>query len=137
MAKTLTILLVDDEPLILMDLEMAAEDRGFDYLSAPSVERALALIEAGDPAIDLAVLDFTLLHGTDCLPIARRLEAHGIPYIIHSGDLDRSEKGLGELDAVLVQKPAPSDKVIAAALVEMKTGGGPVPPLAAGGPNRR
>ena len=49
MAKPLTILLVDDEPLILMDLEMAAEDRGFDYVSAPSVERALALIDADQP----------------------------------------------------------------------------------------
>ena len=131
MAEPLTILLVDDEPLILMDLEMAAEDRGIDYLSAPSVERALALIDAGDPAIDLAVLDFTLLHGTDCLPIARRLQEAGIPFIIHSGDLHRSEQGLGDLDAVLVQKPAPSDKVIAAALVEMNTGGEQPSPLAA------
>ena len=131
MAEPLTILLVDDEPLILMDLEMAAEDRGIDYLSAPSVERALALIDAGVPAIDLAVLDFTLLHGTDCLPIARRLQEAGIPFIIHSGDLHRSEKGLGDLDAVLVQKPAPSDKVIAAALVEMETGGEQSSPLAA------
>lgn len=130
MNDTLTILLVDDEPLILMDLEMAAEDRGFEYVSAPSVKRALALIEAGDPAIDLAVLDFTLLHGTDCLPIARRLEQRGIPYIIHSGDLDRSELGLGELRAVLVPKPAPSDKVIGAALVEMQSGGDQLPPPA-------
>ena len=131
MAETHTILLVDDEPLILMDLEMAAEDRRLDYLSAPSVERALALIETGDPAIDLAVLDFTLLHGTDCLPIARRLQQLGIPFIVHSGDLDRSEKGLGDLDAVLVQKPAHSDQVIAAALVEMKASGDRPRPLAA------
>lgn len=131
MSDTLTILLVDDEPLILMDLEMAAEDRGFEYVSAPSVERALALIEGGNPAIDLAILDFTLLHGTDCLPIARRLEQCGIPYIVHSGDLDRSEEGLGELRAVLVPKPAPSDKVIGAALVEMRSGGDHGAPLAA------
>tara|TARA_R110002072_G_scaffold9518_34_gene46101 strand:- start:2770 stop:3168 length:399 start_codon:yes stop_codon:yes gene_type:complete len=131
LAETHTILLVDDEPLILMDLEMAAEDRSLGYLSAPSVERALALIETGDPAIDLAVLDFTLLHGTDCLPIARRLQQLGIPFIVHSGDLDRSEKGLGDLDAVLVQKPAHSDKVIAAALVEMKASGDRPRPLAA------
>ena len=131
MAERLTILLVDDEPLILMDLEMAAEDQGFNYVSAPSVERALALIEAGDPKIDLAVLDFTLLHGTDCVPIAKRLEECGIPFIVHSGDLNRSEQGLGGIDAVLVAKPAPSDQVIAAALNEMNSGSGPLAPVAA------
>ena len=77
------------------------------------------------------MLDFTLLHGTDCLPIARKLKTNGIPFIIHSGDLNRSEQGLGGLDAVLVAKPAPSDKVIAAALHEMNSGGDPVPPIAA------
>lgn len=131
MTKSLTILLVDDEPLILMDLEMAVEDRGFNYVSAPSVERALALIEAADPAIDLAILDFTLLHGADCVPIARRLAECGIPFIIHSGDLNRSEQGLGGIDAVLVAKPAPSDRVIAAALNEMESGGKQASPLAA------
>lgn len=131
MAKQLTILLVDDEPLILMDLEMAAEDRGLSYVSAPSVERALALIETADPAIDLAVLDFTLLHGTDCLPIARKLEERGVPFIIHSGDLNRSEKGLEGMYAVLISKPAPSNKVIAAAVEEMEAGGDPLAPVSA------
>lgn len=131
MAKPLTILLVDDEPLILMDLELAAEDCGFDYVSAQSVERALALIEAEYPPIDLAVLDFSLLHGTDCVPIARRLKARGIPFVIHSGDLNRSEQGLGAIAAALVPKPASSDRVIAAALAEMNRGGEQALPLTA------
>lgn len=131
MSQTTTILLVDDEPLILMDLELAAEDCGFAYVSAQSVDRALSLIDCSERSIDTAVLDFSLLDGTDCLPIARRLDADGIPYIIHSGDLNRSEKGLNALDAVLVPKPAPSDKVIAAAIVAMEHGRDRAPPLAA------
>lgn len=127
MTEPVTLLLVDDEPLILMDLEMAAEDRGFDYVSAPSVERAIELIESDENSIDVAILDYSLLDGTNCLPIARRLDELDIPYIIHSGDLNRCEEGVSVLNAVLVAKPAPSEKVIATAVVEMSSedGGGP------------
>jgi len=70
LTEPISILLVDDEPLILMDLEFAAEDRGFKPCCASCVSEAMALIEDG---VDVAVLDFNLVGGENCLPIAREL----------------------------------------------------------------
>lgn len=114
--EPIAILLVDDEPLILMDLEFAAEDKGLSPLCASCLKEALACIERG---VDVAVLDFNLTGGENCLPIARRLTELSIPYIIHSGDADRQGEVFDKLDAVYVPKPASSSKVIATALTEL------------------
>ena len=52
-----TLLLVEDEALILMDLEFAAEDAGYDYCAVRSVQAALEALETRD--IVAAVLDVT------------------------------------------------------------------------------
>lgn len=116
MAKTVTILLLEDEPLILMDLEFAAEDRGLTPVSATSPEAALEVLSSGDCHIDCAVLDVTLGKNKTCFPVARELQKMGIPYILHSGDLDRHNERIRDLDAMLVAKPAPSDLVIETAV---------------------
>lgn len=110
-----SILLLEDEPLILMDLESAAEDRGCRVLAATSCEEALSLIEANG-GVDTAVLDVSLGGGKTCIPVAKELKARSIPFVLHSGDLNRHEERVRRLDAPLIAKPAPSDKVIAAAI---------------------
>ena len=119
MDKTVTFLLVDDEPLILMDLEFAVEDKGHEFCSAGCVQHALEAIEKDDCPIDVAVLDFTLPNGSNCVPIACRLDDRGIPYIIHSGDLQRRDEAISKLDARMIAKPAPSEKVVEAAIAEL------------------
>jgi|TARA_A100001037_G_C14947311_1_gene543358 CheY-like chemotaxis protein len=109
------ILLLDDEPLILMDLEFAAEDKDCLPLTATNVKEALAHIEAGD-GVSCAVLDVTLRDGETCVPVARELERRSIPYILHSGDLNRQEGTLASLDAQLIAKPACSRRVVDTAL---------------------
>ena len=126
-----TILLVEDEPMILMDLEFAAEDRGIETVCSGCVDGALSLIDAASPAVDVAVLDVSLLDGEDCLPIAQELDRRDIPYIIHSGDLDRADEKIRALDAPFLAKPCPSDKVIAAAIVELNKSDASDLPLAA------
>jgi len=115
-----TILLLEDEPLILMDLEFSAQDCGCRCLAATCVEQALAHLEAADPLPDLAVLDVTQHDGETCLPVARELDRRGIPYILYSGDLDRHNDQIRMLDAELVPKPASSDRVIAIALRHLR-----------------
>ncbi len=116
MSKTYTILLLEDEPLIMMDLEFAAEDRSCRALTAASVDQAFAQIaQAG--TVDVAVLDVSLGSDETCVPVARELEKRDIPYILHTGDLDRQEETVRELDAPLIAKPAAAEKVIAAAIV--------------------
>ena len=111
-----TILLLEDEPLILMDLEYAAQDQGCTPLIASNVGEALALVEDNRAAIHVAVLDVSLGEGTTCFAVAQELDRLGIPFILHSGDLDRHDEKIRELDAQLIAKPAPTDSVIAAAL---------------------
>ena len=111
-----TILLLEDEPLILMDLEFAAEDAGCRPLLAASPDEALSLIAANAHSLTAAVLDVSLGGGRTCFAVAQELDRLDIPFILHSGDLDRHDEKIRELDAELVAKPAPAEKVIAAAI---------------------
>lgn len=109
------ILLLDDEPLILMDLEFAAEDQECQPLTATNVKEALAHIE-GQGGVTCAVLDVTLRDGETCMPVARELEKRDIPYLLHSGDLNRQEGTLAALNAQLIAKPACSQRVVETAM---------------------
>ncbi|MEO0870593.1 MAG: response regulator [Pseudomonadota bacterium] len=110
------ILLLEDEPLILMDLEFAAQDLGCTALLASSLEEALTRIADHKDTLSAAVLDVSLGEGRNCFAVAQELDRLGIPFILHSGDLDRHDEQVRELDAKLISKPAPSDEVIAAAI---------------------
>ena len=79
----LRILIVEDEPLVAMDLEaiLAAEDCAV-LGPAPSVARALALLEADPP--DAAVLDANL-SGDSVEAVADALVARGIPFAFATG----------------------------------------------------
>lgn len=125
-----TILLVDDEPLILMDLEFACEDAGVECLACTSLDDALARVEDHGARIAVAVLDVSLGHGETCLPIARALDRRDVPYVIHSGDLDRRNEIIRSLDAPRIAKPSSSDVVIAKALALVKRGEGASPSAA-------
>ena len=106
------VLLLDDEPMILIDLKMAVEDAGLRTVIAASADRALAAIEGARP--DAAVLDVNLGGGTTCEPVAERLRVLGVPYLIHSGDLDRQGELVRRLHAPMIPKPTPARTVAAA-----------------------
>lgn len=118
----MNILLLEDEPLILLDLEFAAEDLGCRPFCVSSVRDAMAVLD-GDEAVDAAVLDVSLKDGETCVPVARALEHQGIPYLLHSGDLDRHDETVRGLDAELVAKPASASTVIARALAYAREAG--------------
>lgn len=120
MNVTQTLLLLEDEPLILMDLEFAAEDCGCRTLSAANAKAALAHIENHGKDIDAAILDVSLGGGETCFPVAHQLQRMGIPYILHSGDLDRHNERIRTLQAQRVGKPAPVERVIEIALGQIK-----------------
>ncbi len=113
-----SILLLEDEPLILMDLEFAAEDEGCKAFCASNVEKALGHLKEQD--IDVAILDVTLKGTENCVPVAEELERQGIPYLLHSGDLNRADERVRKLGAIHLPKPADSDHVIETALNLLK-----------------
>jgi two-component system, response regulator PdtaR len=89
----LSVLVVEDEFLIAMDLEMMLEDNGHTVLGpVDSVEGALRLLENARP--DVAVLDVNL-RGRPVMPVADRLRGLRVPFVLASAyrslDFDGSQ----------------------------------------------
>lgn len=112
------ILVLDDEPLILLDLEFAVEDAGCKPLTALDLVEALAILQTN--AISAAILDVSLGKGQTCEQVARKLAARGVPYVLHTGDLDRMDEAVRDLGGTLVPKPTPAAVVVAKALAPLE-----------------
>lgn len=107
----LRILVVEDEVIILMMIEGMLSDLGCsDVVSAPSVDRALALLD-GQP-FDIALLDVNL-GGRDSRPVAEALERRGVPFAYCTGNrADNSAKG--DLARPVLRKPFSAEELAAA-----------------------
>ena len=77
-----SILIVEDEPLILLDIRTAFEKAGAIVVTARSIAEATRSIEQNGPSA--AVIDFGLPDG-NADAMCERLEARDIPYVLHSG----------------------------------------------------
>lgn len=106
-----TFLVLEDEPLIAMDLKFSFEDAGHRAVSAVDNEEAIACI--GEHTIAGAVLDVSLGRGLTCEPTAKELQRRGIPFVLHTGDLNRVGEALRAIDAPVIAKPRPAEDVIA------------------------
>src|SRR5262247_949008 len=101
------ILVIEDEPLIALDLSASLEDAGARVVQAANVEGALAAIDAH--ACSAAVLDFWLGLETG-RAVARRLKEKRIPFLYYSGRaLDDLTTGSG---APVIAKPAGPREIV-------------------------
>lgn len=83
--RALQFLVVEDETLVLLLLEDLLTRRGHSvHTEAASLADALAALERDGETFNAALLDVNL-GGELALPVAHRLEALGIPYVIVSG----------------------------------------------------
>jgi two-component SAPR family response regulator len=99
----LRILVVEDELLIALDLAGMLEDLGHHPLGpAPTIDRALALLEAETP--DAALLDENL-NGRIVTPVAIRLARKKVPFTIISGHVRSVSDEPLLSDAPRLQKP--------------------------------
>ena len=105
-------LVLEDEPLIAMDLTFAFEDAGHEANTAVDNSEAQAIIESG--GLVGAILDVSLGSGETCRETADRLLRRGIPFVLHTGDLNRVGEYLREIDAPVIAKPRPAEDVVAA-----------------------
>jgi CheY-like chemotaxis protein len=107
----LRILVVEDELIILMMIEGMLSDLGCrDVVSAPSVDKALALVDG--QRFDIALLDMNL-GGKDSRPVAEALERHGVPFAYCTGNrADNSAEG--GLDRPVLRKPFSAEELAAA-----------------------
>ncbi|MEM9691509.1 MAG: response regulator [Myxococcota bacterium] len=113
-----SVLLVEDEVLIAMDIASTLEGGGVSVVGpfghvAPTLEHLTA-----DPRVDVAILDVRL--GRESVfPVARHLQAKGVPFVFHTGHASRADLAATFPAAPVCLKPIPIDKLLlsAAALV--------------------
>ena len=102
-----SILVVEDEPLIAMEIVDALKTAGAVVTTTFSFTQALILVE--HDGLAAAILDHSLGDG-DSSQLCARLKERDIPFVIYSG-FSRIEGACAE--APLVKKPASPDVLIA------------------------
>lgn len=98
-----SILIVEDEPLIVMDITLALEHTGAELTTTNTLKHALLLVE--HDGLSAAILDHSLGDGDSSL-LCTRLKERGIPFLIYSGY--PQSKGLSQ-GAPHLSKPASHD----------------------------
>jgi two-component system, cell cycle sensor histidine kinase and response regulator CckA len=110
-----TVLLVEDEAMVLRFTTQLLERLGYEVVPAARAEEALEKIEAGG-GFDLLLTDI-LLPGIDGHELYRRAAAKrgAFPVVFMSGYTDNllAEKGLQEAGAAFLQKPFSHDELAA------------------------
>jgi DNA-binding response OmpR family regulator len=95
------ILVVEDEPLVAIDIADAFTDAGAQVLTALTLEDAMKLVETH--GLTAAVIDHALRDGLTTSDVCERLNELSVPFVVYSG--------FGEITGAcaageLVQKPA-------------------------------
>ena len=115
-----SILVVEDEPLIVMDITQAFEASGAALTTTNTLKHALILVE--HDGLSGAILDHALGDGNSSL-LCQRLRERGIPFMIYSG-YDTVEGPCK--DALHISKPA-ADGALVAAMEGLIRGDGKTP----------
>jgi len=103
-----SILVVEDNPIIAMDVVQSLQDAGASVSKARTLSDALHKVEC--PTLSAAVLDHAL-DGGDASKICERLDQRSIPYVIYSGyDVVEGPCSEGEH----VRKPVPPPVLVEA-----------------------
>ena len=105
------ILIVEDEPMIMLMLESLLTEAGFEVANvATKVEAALAFVDAS--AFDAAILDANLA-GMSSAPVAAALAARSIPFLVVSG-YTTTQQSEAFAAGLQIQKPFQTKELIQA-----------------------
>jgi DNA-binding response OmpR family regulator len=110
-----TILVVEDEPLIALDLRATLEAAGARVVCA-TAEQATRAAEQG--RLSAAILD-ARPGSSDHRPIARRLRQDGVPFLFYS--THAPEDVTTVRGAPVVLKPERPDEIVAAVVLLLKS----------------
>ena len=105
-----SILIVEDDPFIALDLQDTFENAGFEVCGpVSSVTSGLKVLEKKRP--DVAMLDFNL--GTETsLPIAEQLQMINIPFAFLSGQIVSVIKLATDISGIFIAKPYNPDALV-------------------------
>jgi DNA-binding response OmpR family regulator len=101
-----SILIVEDNTLIRMDIAQAFQKAGAEVRTATTLREAFAIVESEE--VSAAILDHVLGDG-DSNRLGERLKDRGIPFIMYSGYTDLEGACTG---APHVNKPATGDVLV-------------------------
>ena len=101
-----TILIVEDEPLIAIEIANDFSQAGARVLTATNLQDGKRLAE--HPDLSAAILDFQFSNG-DSATMCARLRGRRIPFVIYSG---YPEEATACRDAAYVSKPASPDVLL-------------------------
>jgi DNA-binding response OmpR family regulator len=93
-----TIVVVDDQPVVLEFCRVTLERAGYNVFTASSGDQALSFFEPNRSPVDLAVIDI-VMPGMSGLELAKRLEklSHGVRIVLMSGySPDEVKRVVGE-----------------------------------------
>lgn len=115
--ETVTILLADDEAMLLLDFENALTDAGFLVRAVTSSGKAVEILKSPNSASDGVVTDIRfgeLPHGWEVARIAREIDPDmPIVYISGHGAADWPSRGVP--NSIMIQKPFTSAQLVTAA----------------------
>jgi DNA-binding response OmpR family regulator len=100
------VLVVEDEPLIALDITESLQHAGADVLTARTLKEGLRLAE--HPQLSAAILDYAL-GGNYAAALCERLKARDIPFVLYSGYADALDHCC---DGVVVAKPTASTELV-------------------------
>jgi DNA-binding response OmpR family regulator len=78
-----SILIVEDEPLIALEVHAAFSAAGASIASAADTQEALRMIDV--PGLSAALVDINLDHD-DCSAVCERLSRNGVPFVFYTGE---------------------------------------------------
>ena len=105
-----TVLVVEDEVIIALDLSETVRDLGF-RVEGPYANNSHAIIAIDQEMPDFAILDVRTADG-EVFPLADALTAAGVPIIFHSGHITECEIAERYPDAQTASKPCPPGKLV-------------------------
>ncbi|MET3890293.1 DNA-binding response OmpR family regulator [Bosea sp. OAE506] len=108
------VLVVEDEPIILMEVEETLLEAGFDVVTAHHVPSAIKAFQARSTEVKALVTDIRMGTGADGWDLARKVReaAPAVPVIYMSGDSASQWSARGVPNSLMLSKPfAPAQLV--------------------------
>lgn len=109
-AQRPTVLVVEDEFIIALDLSETVKDLGY-AVDGPYADQENAFLAIASEMPDCAILDVYTGDG-EVYPLADALSRAGVPIVFHSGHVTPDEVRSRYPDAIACAKPCPPDKLI-------------------------
>ena len=110
------VLVVEDEPLILIDVEAALEEAGFEVVTAANAAQAFNKFDASADTIRAVVTDIRLGKGASGWDIGRHVReaVPTMPVVYMSGDSSGDWTAQGVPNSIMIAKPFAFPQLITA-----------------------